>query len=149
MKASCSQPAELIALSIAGAAAGASAATASAGTASHTRTTMPKSRHHAPHRMQSNRRSMCLALLPQGLNFRAFAGSGRGVFASVSCIKRSGDGWDEAGGMGSWTLDDIHWAGFDRKQLDPAIVRIVKAASLVEHNGEAYARHLCRIFADD
>jgi hypothetical protein len=51
--------------------------------------------------------------------------------------------------MGSWTLDDIPWDRFDRTKLDPEIVRIVKAASLVEHNGAAYAHHLCRIFADD
>src|SRR5438067_338897 len=51
--------------------------------------------------------------------------------------------------MGSWTLDDIPWHRFDRAKLDPDIIRIVKAASLVEHNGAAYAHHLCRIFADD
>src|SRR5262249_35086010 len=32
---------------------------------------------------------------------------------------------------------------------DPELVRIVKAASLVEYNGGAYAGYLCRIFADD
>src|SRR6266567_906271 len=53
------------------------------------------------------------------------------------------------GGMGSWTLDDIPWERFDSTKLDPEIVRIVKAASLVEHNGSAYAHHLCRIFGDD
>src|SRR5712692_4826230 len=53
------------------------------------------------------------------------------------------------GGMGSWTLDDIPWDRFDRSRLDPELVRIVKAESLVEHNGAAYARHLCLIFADD
>jgi rubrerythrin len=51
--------------------------------------------------------------------------------------------------MGSWTLDDIPWHRFDRAKLDPEIVRIVEAAALVEHNGAAYAHHLCRIFADD
>ena len=51
--------------------------------------------------------------------------------------------------MGAWTLDDIPWDRFDRTKLDPEIVRIVKAASLVEHNGAAYAHHLCRVFADD
>ena len=51
--------------------------------------------------------------------------------------------------MAAWTLDDIPWERFDRTKLDPAIARIVKAASLVEHNGAAYARHLCLIFADD
>ncbi len=51
--------------------------------------------------------------------------------------------------MGSWTLDDIRWEEFDRDRLDPGIVAIVKAASLVELNGGAYAHHLCRVFADD
>jgi hypothetical protein len=51
--------------------------------------------------------------------------------------------------MGGWTLDDIPWDRFDRARLDPEIVRIVKAAALVEHNGAVYAHHLCRIFADD
>ncbi|HEY3912711.1 MAG TPA: ferritin-like domain-containing protein [Stellaceae bacterium] len=51
--------------------------------------------------------------------------------------------------MGSWTLDDIPWGRFDRGKLDPQIVAVVKAASLVEMNGGAYAHHLCRVFADD
>jgi rubrerythrin len=51
--------------------------------------------------------------------------------------------------MGAWTLDDIPWDRFDRAKLDPELARIVKAASLVEHNGAAYAHHLCRVFADD
>jgi len=51
--------------------------------------------------------------------------------------------------MGHWTLDDIPWDRFDPSKLDLEIVRIVKAASLVEYNGAAYAHHLCRIFDDD
>ena len=51
--------------------------------------------------------------------------------------------------MGHWTLEDIPWERFDRAMVDPEILRIVKAASLVEHNGAAYAHHLCRVFADD
>jgi hypothetical protein len=51
--------------------------------------------------------------------------------------------------MGAWTLDDIPWHRFDPSRLDPEIVRLVKAASLVEYNGGAYAHHLCRVFADD
>jgi rubrerythrin len=51
--------------------------------------------------------------------------------------------------MGHWTLDDIPWDLFDRNKVDPEMVRIVKAASLVEYNGVAYAHHLCRIFNDD
>jgi len=51
--------------------------------------------------------------------------------------------------MGSWTLCDIPWERFDPARVDPEIVRVVKAASLVEYNGAAYAHHLCRVFADD
>ena len=51
--------------------------------------------------------------------------------------------------MGGWTLDDIPWHRFDPAKVDPDLVRIAKAASLVEHNGAAYAHHLCLIFADD
>jgi hypothetical protein len=51
--------------------------------------------------------------------------------------------------MGSWTLDEIPWDNFDRSKLDPEIVRIIKAASLVEYNGGVYAHHLCQVFHDD
>src|SRR6516164_1204074 len=51
--------------------------------------------------------------------------------------------------MGRWTLDDIAWERFDPSKLDPEVVRIVKAASLVEYNSAAYVHHLCRIFTDD
>lgn len=48
-----------------------------------------------------------------------------------------------------WTLDDINWAGFDRSKVDPEIVRIIKAASLVEHNGRDYSTYLGNVFHDD
>src|SRR5437667_5268677 len=51
--------------------------------------------------------------------------------------------------MSRWTLDEIAWHRFDRSKLEPDIVRIVKAASLVEYNGGAYAGHLSRIFCGD
>ena len=51
--------------------------------------------------------------------------------------------------MAYWTLNDVPWDCFDRSKVDTDIVRIVKAASLVEQNGGAYAHHLCRIFDDD
>jgi rubrerythrin len=51
--------------------------------------------------------------------------------------------------MSRWSLEDIPWDRFDPVKLDPEIVKIVKAASLVEYNGSAYAHHLCRIFCDD
>jgi hypothetical protein len=51
--------------------------------------------------------------------------------------------------MGQWTLDDIPWEQFDRSKVDPDILRLVKAASLVEQNGGDYARYLCSVFHDD
>jgi rubrerythrin len=51
--------------------------------------------------------------------------------------------------MKSWTLDDIDWRRFDRAKVDPDLLRIVKAASLVEHNGLDYATYLCNVFHDD
>lgn len=51
--------------------------------------------------------------------------------------------------MGHWTLADIAWDRFDRSKVDPEIVRVVKAASLVEVNGDDYGLYLARVFADD
>src|SRR5690348_15506929 len=51
--------------------------------------------------------------------------------------------------MGSWTLADIPWDRFDPQEVDPELLRIVKAASLVEQNGADYTRYLCNVFADD
>ncbi|HUK59769.1 MAG TPA: acyl-ACP desaturase [Stellaceae bacterium] len=51
--------------------------------------------------------------------------------------------------MAGWTLEDIPWQRFDRAKVDPALLRLVKAASLVEANGADYAHYLCSVFADD
>lgn len=51
--------------------------------------------------------------------------------------------------MVHWTLDDIPWDSFDPSKVDPDILRIVKAAALVERNGGDYARYLCNVFHDD
>ena len=48
-----------------------------------------------------------------------------------------------------WTLDDIPWADFDPGKVDQDLLRIVKAASLVEFNGHDYAHYLCNVFPDD
>ena len=48
-----------------------------------------------------------------------------------------------------WTLDDIRWEAFDPSRADPDIVRIVKAASMVEHNGRDYSTYLGNVFHDD
>jgi hypothetical protein len=51
--------------------------------------------------------------------------------------------------MSNWTLDDIPWESFDRAKVDDDLLRMVKAASLVEQNGADYARYLCGVFHDD
>ena len=48
-----------------------------------------------------------------------------------------------------WTLGDIPWAEFDAAKVDRDIVKVVKAAAMVEHNGGDYARYLCSVFHDD
>lgn len=51
--------------------------------------------------------------------------------------------------MSHWDFDDIDWGAFDRSKVDPDMVRLVKAASLVEVNGDLYGRYLANIFDGD
>jgi rubrerythrin len=51
--------------------------------------------------------------------------------------------------MAQWSLDDIPWHTFDASKVRPELVRLVKAASMVEYNGYDYARYLCEVFATD
>lgn len=48
-----------------------------------------------------------------------------------------------------WTLDDIQWGRFDRSRVKPALLEIVRAASLVEYRSADYVTYLCNVFADD
>ncbi|MBL9098503.1 MAG: ferritin-like domain-containing protein [Alphaproteobacteria bacterium] len=45
-----------------------------------------------------------------------------------------------------WTLDTIAWDKFDRSKLNPEMVRLVKAASLVEYNAKDYVDYLRNVF---
>ena len=51
--------------------------------------------------------------------------------------------------MTRWTLADIPWDSFDPARVDADALKIVKAASLVEYNGDDYAAYLCSVFSDD
>jgi rubrerythrin len=51
--------------------------------------------------------------------------------------------------MKHWTLEQIPWTRFDPARVDPEIVKLVKAAAMVEFNGGDYATYLQRVFADD
>jgi hypothetical protein len=48
-----------------------------------------------------------------------------------------------------WSLEDISWHRFDRSKVDPDLLKVVKAAAMVEYNGGDYATYLCNVFADD
>ena len=48
-----------------------------------------------------------------------------------------------------WGLEDIPWDQFDSTKVDPDMLRIVKAAAMVEYNGGIYAEYLCNVFKDD
>ncbi len=48
-----------------------------------------------------------------------------------------------------WTLDNIDWSAFEPDKVDPEILKIIKAASMVEYNGADYAKYLCNVFPDD
>jgi rubrerythrin len=51
--------------------------------------------------------------------------------------------------MKHWTLDDIPWNRFDASKVDPDILRLAKAAAMVEQNGTDYGIYLKNVFADD
>ena len=51
--------------------------------------------------------------------------------------------------MKNWTLDDIAWDRFDPSKVDPEVLKIVKAAAMVERNGVDYGVYLGNVFADD
>ena len=51
--------------------------------------------------------------------------------------------------MAHWAPEDIPWNSFDPARVDPAVVKLVKAAAMVEKNAADYAAYLCNVFPDD
>jgi hypothetical protein len=51
--------------------------------------------------------------------------------------------------MKHWHLDDVAWDRFDPSLVEPDIVPLVKAAAMVERNGDDYAEYLKNVFRDD
>ena len=51
--------------------------------------------------------------------------------------------------MKHWRIDQVAWDRFDPERLDPEIVPLVKAAAMVERNGDDYALYLQSVFHDD
>jgi rubrerythrin len=48
-----------------------------------------------------------------------------------------------------WTLEDIPWTALDPARISADVLKVVKAAAMVERNGADYGRYLCNVFADD
>ncbi|WP_207539190.1 acyl-ACP desaturase [Sabulicella rubraurantiaca] len=51
--------------------------------------------------------------------------------------------------MKHWTIEQVAWDRFDPAKVDPAVIPLVKAAAMVERNGDDYALYLKSIFKDD
>lgn len=50
---------------------------------------------------------------------------------------------------GHWTIEGLPWNRFAAAKIDPALLAIAKAASLVEYNARDYAQYLANVFAGD
>ena len=48
-----------------------------------------------------------------------------------------------------WRIADLPWADFEAAKVDPELLRIVKAAALVEYNADDYATYLANVFSGD
>ncbi len=48
-----------------------------------------------------------------------------------------------------WKIPDLPWDKFDPAKVNPEILKIVKAAALVEYNAHDYATYLCNVFPDN
>src|ERR1700761_6196599 len=51
--------------------------------------------------------------------------------------------------MKHWHIDQVAWDRFDPSKVDPEVVPLVKAAAMVERNGDDYAQYLKSVFRDD
>ena len=48
-----------------------------------------------------------------------------------------------------WDMNEIAYDQIDHSKVTPDLVKVVKAAALVEYNAVAYSSYLERVFADD
>jgi rubrerythrin len=51
--------------------------------------------------------------------------------------------------MPHWDMNEIDYSRIDRSKIDEDLIKVVKAAALVEYNAVAYSSYLERVFADD
>lgn len=48
-----------------------------------------------------------------------------------------------------WKIEDLSWDKLDSSKVDEDMLKVVKAAALVEYGAETYADYLCQVFHDD
>lgn len=51
--------------------------------------------------------------------------------------------------MKHWHIEQIAWDSFDPTKVEPEVIPLVKAAAMVERNGDEYAAYLKSVFHDD
>ena len=51
--------------------------------------------------------------------------------------------------MKHWHIEQIAWDSFDPSKVEPEVIPLVKAAAMVERNGDDYAAYLKSVFHDD
>ncbi|MCU0888448.1 MAG: ferritin-like domain-containing protein [Rubritepida sp.] len=51
--------------------------------------------------------------------------------------------------MKHWTIEQVAWDHFDPAKVDAEVIPLVKAAAMVERNGDDYALYLKSVFHDD
>ena len=51
--------------------------------------------------------------------------------------------------MKHWRIEQVAWDRFDPSRVEPETIPLVKAAAMVERNGDDYARYLNSVFHDD
>lgn len=51
--------------------------------------------------------------------------------------------------MKHWHIEQIAWDRFDPSRVEPEVIPLVKAAAMVERNGDDYAAYLKSVFHDD
>ena len=51
--------------------------------------------------------------------------------------------------MAGWNLDNINWENFQKNKVDDSLLKIIRAASLVEYRSGDYVLYLKKVFYDD
>lgn len=50
---------------------------------------------------------------------------------------------------GQWKFEDINWSLFNPQKVNPATLRVIKAAGVIEYNGSDYGVYLSNVFKGD